>query len=431
MWKMTWIQLLNRWRSNVWICVELLLVFCLAWYMVDYFFVEIYNRSLPAGRGYADVWHVEMGSLPETSPDYRVAENDSIALTINYGRVKERLSSYPGVKTMGASQGCYSMPYTGCYNGTTLENAADTSRRGGGMSYRFDAASDFLAVFDHRYAKDGRAVSVSDFDFADPRAILITRMMERELFGDASAVGREVANPYAEGETYVVKGVLEDIKRFDNSLPQAAIFSPYRPVGEEVYSMNYFIRVDPSVAGPRFAETFRERMSRELRVGNFYLKRLTSYERVKADTDYTFGVTYNYRVRLALMIFLGVNILLCVMGTFWYRVRMRRGEIGLRMAVGSPRGGIRFQMLREGICLLLLATPFALLVEAQLMMAGLVEVAQGTLPEHYWPANLPLRFLLVNVFTWLLLAIVILLAVWLPASKAAEMEPADALRYDG
>ena len=33
MWKMTWIQLMNRWRSNVWVCVELLLAFCLAWYM--------------------------------------------------------------------------------------------------------------------------------------------------------------------------------------------------------------------------------------------------------------------------------------------------------------------------------------------------------------------------------------------------------------
>ena len=27
MWKITWIQLMNRWRSNVWVCVELLLAF--------------------------------------------------------------------------------------------------------------------------------------------------------------------------------------------------------------------------------------------------------------------------------------------------------------------------------------------------------------------------------------------------------------------
>lgn len=103
MWKMTWIQLMNRWRSNVWVCVELLLAFCLAWYMVDYFFVEIYNRSLPSGRDYADVWQVEMGLLPETSPDYRATESDSIAMLGNYERIKDRLRDYPGVQAMGAA----------------------------------------------------------------------------------------------------------------------------------------------------------------------------------------------------------------------------------------------------------------------------------------------------------------------------------------
>ena len=75
--------------------------------------------------------------------------------------------------------------------------------------------------------------------------------------------------------------------------------------------------------------------------------------------------------------------------------------------------------------------PIALLIEAQFVMVGFLDIPKGTLPELYWPAILPLRFLLVNILTWILLAIVILLAVWLPASKAAEMEPAEALRYDG
>ena len=397
MWKITWIQLMNRWRSNVWVCVELLLAFCLAWYMVDYFFVEIYNRSLPSGRGYADVWQVEMGLLPETSPDYRAAESDSIAMLGNYERIKDRLRDYPGVQAMGAASGCYSTPYTGCYYGIGLANAADTSKREAVMRYEIDPTTDFLSVFNHSYAKDDRPVSTSDFDWGDPRAIVTTRMVERKVFGEASAVGREVKDPFdEEGPTYIVKGVLEDIKRFDNSLPQGAAFLAIRPSAEEIPEMNYFIRIDPAVAGPRFADTFREKM-----------------------------------VRMALMAFLGLNILLCVMGTFWYRVRMRRGEIGLRMAIGSPREEIRSQMAREGICLLLMATPLALLIEAQFVMVGFLDIPKGTLPELYWPAILPLRFLLVNILTWILLAIVILLAVWLPASKAAEMEPAEALRYDG
>lgn len=225
MWKITWIQLMNRWRSNVWVCVELLLAFCLAWYMADYFFVEIYNRSLPSGRGYADVWQVEMGLLPETSPDYRVAESDSIAMLGNYERIKDRLCDYPGVQAMGAASECYSTPYTGCYYGIGLANAADTSKREAVMRYEIDPTTDFLSVFNHSYAKDGRPVSTSDFDWGDPRAIVTTRMVERKVFGEASAVGREVKDPFdEEGPTYIVKGVLEDIKRFDNSLPQGAAF---------------------------------------------------------------------------------------------------------------------------------------------------------------------------------------------------------------
>ena len=218
---MTWIQLMNRWRSNVWVCVELLLAFCLAWYMVDYFFVEIYNRSLPSGRDYADVWQVEMGLLPETSPDYRATESDSIAMLGNYERIKDRLRDYPGVQAMGAASGCYSTPYTGCYYGIGLANAADTSKREAVLRYEMDPTTDFLSVFNHSYAKDGCPVSTSDFDWGDPRAIVTTRMVERKVFGEASAVGREVKDPFdEEGPTYIVKGVLEDIKRFDNSLPK-------------------------------------------------------------------------------------------------------------------------------------------------------------------------------------------------------------------
>lgn len=65
-------------------------------------------------------------------------------------------------------------------------------------------------------------------------------------------------------------------------------------------------------------------------------------------------------------------------------------------------------MAREGICLLLMATPLALLIEAQFVRVGFLDIPKGTLPELYWPAILPLRFLLVNILTWILLAIVIL-----------------------
>ncbi len=115
MWLMICKQLINRWRSSLSVCLELLLVFCLAWFLLDYFFVESYNRSLPVGRSYDGVWLVEMGLLPENAREYVAAESDSVNLPVHYARILERLCAYPGVSKVGASYGCASLPYSPCY----------------------------------------------------------------------------------------------------------------------------------------------------------------------------------------------------------------------------------------------------------------------------------------------------------------------------
>lgn len=435
MWLLTCKQLLNRWRASLSVCLELLLVFCLTWFLLDYFFVECYNRSLPDGRSYRDVWLVEMGLLPENAREYVEEEADSVRLIQNYRRVQERLEAYPGVEAVGASWNCASIPYSLCLTAQFLENLEDTSRTETGLVYEFDPATDFPRVFAHRRTADGRLVSSADYDWGDPHAVLISAALARSLFGEEEAVGRRFRDERseAEAEWYRVADVLRDIKRFDNDIPRPYLFRPVHPDYTRIADMNYFIRTDASQSDERFAEAFRERMSRELRVGNFYLKRLIPYDRYKADMEYATGTTYDYRVRVALLAFLGVNVFLCVVGTFWFRVRMRRGEIGLRMALGSSRRQVLGLMSREGIVLLACVTPVALFIEAQFVFAGMMDLpyaASVTLPERYWPAIMPLRFLVVNVVTWLKLAVAIVAAVWIPARQASRMEPAEALRYE-
>ncbi len=94
--------------------------------------------------------------------------------------------------------------------------------------------------------------------------------MERKLFGEGQAVGRLItdSDDPAESEAHKrVVGVLEDVKRLDNDLPRGVLFFPKRPDYGEIPDMNYFIRVAGGESDVRFAEAFRERMSRELRTG--------------------------------------------------------------------------------------------------------------------------------------------------------------------
>jgi ABC-type lipoprotein release transport system permease subunit len=131
------------------------------------------------------------------------------------------------------------------------------------------------------------------------------------------------------------------------------------------------------------------------------------------------------------MLFFVINLLLCVTGTFWYRIHIRREEIGIRIATGSSRRRIMELFMVEGLCLLGIVTLPAMFVEYQFVHAGLV----GTFGIEYstlkfLPDHTLLRFLITNALTWLILAGVILAAIRIPARRAARMQPADALRYE-
>ncbi|MGM9797794.1 MAG: ABC transporter permease, partial [Parabacteroides sp.] len=422
-------QLINTWRSNIGIFVELILVLGVAWYMVDYFFVQLYNRHLPAGRSIEDTYVLRVATLPESDPAYQAAEADSAAVEANVRRVVERVKAYPGVQAVGISYGCGSQPYSSCYSGNQFVNMQDTSRRANFMAYKIDPREDFLGVFRHVSAVDGHAVRMDEFDWTDPHAIVITRRVEQQLMGDdvqaGASVGLKVCVTWGDPDIYyIVKGVLQDVKRFDDRLPGGDVFQPSNGAGQELADRYISFRIDPAVAGAGFAERFELEMGRQLRIGNCYLYDVRSYEQIRRGTELQFGTTYNWNIRISLLIFLGLNILLCVMGSFWYRVRQRRGEIGLRMAMGSSRRGVWSQLLREGVCILALATPVALFIEMHLAMIGLVDLPYGETPVGYLPAIGPLRFLLTNVVAWLLVAGVICLAVWLPASRAAKEDPA-------
>ena len=427
-------QLINTWRSNIGIFVELILVLGVAWYMVDYFFVQIYNRCLPAGRSIDDTYVLRVASLPESDPAYQVAEADSAAMEANLRRVVERVKAYPGVQVVGISYDCGSQPYSPCYMANGFISMQDTSRTASMAIYDIDPREDFFGVFRHVSAVDGHAVRMDEFDWTDPHAIVITRRVEQQLMGDdvqaGASVGLKVRVTWGDPDIYyIVKGVLQDVKRFDDRLPEGYAFQPSNGAGQELADRYISFRIDPAVAGVGFAERFELEMGRQLRIGNCYLYDVRSYEQIRRDTELLFGTTYAWNIRLSLLIFLGLNILLCVMGSFWYRVRQRRGEIGLRMAMGSSRRGVWSQLMREGICILALATPVALFIEMHLAMIGLVDLPYGDTPAGYLPAIGPLRFLLTNLMAWLLVAAVICLAVWLPASRAAQEDPAVALRH--
>jgi predicted permease len=123
-----------------------------------------------------------------------------------------------------------------------------------------------------------------------------------------------------------------------------------------------------------------------------------------------------------LSIFAGLALLLAAVGLYGvisYSVRMRRRELGIRMALGAQRTDILRMVLRNGM---------------QLAAAGLVLGLVATFSIGRVLSSLLYRVSLMNPLTLLvtavLLASTVLFACYVPARRAARAEPMRALRYE-
>ena len=189
-------------------------------------------------------------------------------------------------------------------------------------------------------------------------------------------------------------------------------------VGE---GLNTFIRVKPGADGATFAADFRKEMEQQLRLGHIYLKDVFPMSHYRDQ----FLERWLDQVRLyvAGIAFFLLNVLLGVVGTFWYRTQQRSAEIGLRMAMGATRKGIFWQLVKEGLALLTIAFIPSAAIFANLLY---MEVTQGS----EIPPDMASRLLFGFVFSYAVMAAMIVVGISFPSYRAMRMHPADALRQE-
>lgn len=279
-----------------------------------------------------------------------------------------------------------------------------------------------------------RVFRVSSADGGSPETLaqamgsdyIITPAVEERLFPGSSAIGGFIFDR-DDSLNMRVAGVTTLMKRMEFSRPVCFLFMPLDEsdrvlLGENDLwsSTDICFRVKETAATADFAERFAREMRPQLQVGNFYLSEITPLSDFREEQlEWVYSPL---RFRIGFSIFFLTNIFLGIIGTFWLRINKRRSEIGLRMAVGSSRRMVLWQMIGEGLVLLVIAFIPSLLVCLNLVQVDL-------LPEEYMDVT-PLRILLNTVITFTLLAVVVCLGTWYPARRSAKIEPAEALHYE-
>ena len=322
-------------------------------------------------------------------------------------RLIPALEGLPGVQAVGTIQ---FLPLTGAKSATSSWRA-DQPKPAVGE----EQAADIRAVGGNYFQAQGiRLLGGRVFDQRDvPESVpafVINEELARKLYPGENPVGKRMVYDWGgdiEGE---IVGVVEDVHETSlTDVPAPAFYRPFAQFPDG--NLNVVIRTtgDPmAVAGA--ARTQVRTLDPNLPVAS-----VRSMESVVAEA------TARSRLSSYLLAgFAGVALLLAAIGLYGvisYGVAQRRGEIGVRVALGADRGSIVGLIVRQGMVLTAVGLAVGLggaLALSQLLRSLLFGVG----------AVDPVTFLAVP----LVLAAAALLASYLPANRAAGTDPAVALR---
>lgn len=330
-------------------------------------------------------------------------------------RLEQAFTAIPGVKSVAAA----AIPYIS-------DDSERTDFLIEGQSIRHDQSQgEFNNIVGARFFETmgipilaGRGFDARD-TATSPKVAVINQSLARKHFPNENPVGKRFSMNYSgdapgPADWIEIVGVCGDTRYSDlRTGPPPQFFLPFvqQP---EVGTMTYAIRtaVNPESVTPAIRHVLQQvdpdlPPNNDLRTQEQQIEAAMQQERIFVALTSGFGL-----LALALA---SVGIY----GIMAYSVAQRTNEIGIRLALGAQRRQMRAMVLRESTALTLAGAVVGL-TGAPLFARFIKSMLYGV------PANDPLT---VGGGVVLLLAIA-LLSSWIPAARAAAVEPMEALRHE-
>lgn len=406
----------NERKQNIGLWIELLIVSVFLWYIVDDVYVTLYNYNRPLGFDTEHTYIMHLGRLSENSPEY-IQDIPAETAVGHLRTALERIEQNPMIEAASISQN--SSPHIGSNRSQSMYR--DTIQTRYSVLNR-TVTPNFFKVFKYRSTNGNTDELVQALERGE---LVLSIDVANELFtANESPVGKQVSFSKSDSANLYRVGAISEIVRYDNFSNWNSYFARQMDneflkmfTGEWVGGLEFCVRVKPE-QDHDFIRRFREEMTRQLRLGNYYLGDIQSIPTNKKA--YQKDDINDLKMRMFVILFLLINIFLGVTGIFWFRTQHRRSEIGLRISLGdTPRQVLKKQYI-EGLLLLTMAIIPAMIVMYILGREDIVNI--------YLMKFTTGRYIIGFAITYLLLAIMIIVGIWFPPHKAIKVSPADALR---
>jgi putative ABC transport system permease protein len=331
-----------------------------------------------------------------------------------FREIVERVSGLPGVTSASAVA---SLPLTGDNIGSSIEIEGQPTPIGSRPSADFNAVEpDYFRTVGVALV-EGRDFTMHDDSNSTP-VVIVNRTLARRFFPNQDPIGKHVrpgiGNGYSPGEPPMreIVGVIEDVKQ--SGLGTEAAPEVYAPLAQSPFGTMFVVARAANDPRSLVEAARRQVASVDKRVPIYHVMTLDQY-----FAQSVAGPRFN---TLLLSGFAGLAVLLACLGVYGvmsYIVLQRTHEIGVRMALGAETGRVLRWVLGRGFLLSSLGVTIGLVVSFGFahLLSGLLYGVRATDPVIF--AIAPLTLLGVAS-----------LASYIPARRAARVDPVIALRYE-
>lgn len=415
MWKSTLKQLWKNRKSNGWIFVEIIIVSVLLWYCVDFMYVIIRKNTEPLGVNLEHVYRLSLGAHLTRAID-RSSPDSVDALWIDpLLQIVQLVDNYPGVEATAYYHG--SEPYNEnmMFQGYTAD---EVNAHRATIRYVSEAYDKVFKVEIQEGGFTGWDIRTS------PQGAVVSPELADSLFHSQAVIGKTFRDYYAPDLKFRVTGVSAPMKYnvYERYVP--FIYTPFNPFRLLYTIPKIGFRVTPEADMPGFEQQFMEDMKNRLNIGPFYLFSVTSYDNQAEAYDIYSGIGKYINIITWVMLFFLFIVFLGMLGTFWFQMESRQGEIGLRMALGSSRKGVLRQVMMESMLLFSIAFVPAFIICASLAYWDITYTYNNAMDYT------PVRFWITILATAIIMAATILIGILIPAYRAARLHPVEALREE-
>lgn len=378
----------NNRRNNVLILLEIFLAFLVLFAVLSYVTYNVRMFSEPMGFNTEDKWIINLESQRQA---------DSIDI-INLKRsLRAELLAMDNIKNVSFTGNAY--PFSGNISNTSSDKMGFNI-----SSLMADADTELDDALDLNIVQ-GRWFEDTDF------SATYTPMVVNQAFIDEYFDGRNMLDSIIihSGEHKLV-GVI-DAYRYKGEFSENEPTVFLQVEDHSVYASNVILdMVDGTPTA--YEEEVNNVVKSITKADNFIINNLDK-ERKRNSADTWIPMV----VLMSICGFLCINIALGLFGVLWYNINKRRGEIGLRMAIGAHSSDIKKQFVLEIIILALIGISLGMFFAIQVPLLKIGPLAPVNM---YWAI----------LFSALIILILVILCALQPSWQASKLHPAIALHEE-